>query len=104
MIKVSFRSANAVDDVCHTLEEYLTDNAEIEEWLMKEIPSIYFHCMDYPSDLEAFYDCYFESSEDETDSYKIVRLLKEKIEGCVQVDYKVSIVDKYLDCIREIKI
>lgn len=62
MIKVSFQSANGLDDVCTILENILTNQMNIEQWLVDKIKTIEFECMDYPHDLEAFFDCPFECS------------------------------------------
>lgn len=38
MIQVSFYSVDTTDDVCHILENDLTNSINIEEWLMKKSP------------------------------------------------------------------
>lgn len=104
MIKVSFCSANIADDVCHILESSLTHQVDVEEWLMEKVPSIRFYCMDFPHDLESFYDCYFESDEEEADAYRVYHLLKNNLEKIVQVDFHISIVDEHLQYIKEISV
>lgn len=102
MIKVSFRSVNATDDVCRILEDALTNQTEIEKWLTDQIQTIEFDCMDFPHDLEAFYDCYFSSSHEVRDAYHIFCLLKQGLANVKQVHFSVSIVDDQLKHIREI--
>lgn len=104
MIQVSFYSVNTTDDVCHILENDLTNSINLEEWLMKKIPSIRFDCMDFPHDLESFYDCYFESDEEETDAYRICHLLNESLKKSVWVNFQVNIVDEHLEYIKKIEI
>lgn len=76
MIKVSFYSA-MFNDVCNILENDITNQIDVEYWLMEKIPSINFSGMDYPHDLECYYDCYFESSTEEADAQSVYCLLKE---------------------------
>ena len=104
MIQVSFYSIDTADDVCHILENNLTHSISIEEWLMKKIPSIRFDCMDFPHDMESFYDCYFESDKEEADAYRICHLLNDSLKKNVWVNYQVNIVDEHLEYIRKIEI
>lgn len=104
MIKVSFRSTNAVDDVCDILEISLTNQMEIENWLMKQVQTIKFDCMDFPHDLDAFYDCYFKSEQEENDAYKIYHLLERSLANIKQVLFSVYIVDNQMKQISEIGI
>lgn len=104
MIKVSFRSANAADDVCAILEISLTNQVEIEQWLMDQIQTIKFDSLDFPHDLDAFYDCYFNSGQEERDAYKIYHLLKRSLADMKQVLFSVSIVDNQMNQISEIGI
>ncbi|MDE6456868.1 MAG: hypothetical protein K2L38_13440 [Dysosmobacter sp.] len=104
MIKVSFRSANAADDICNILEISLTNQMEIEQWLMEQVQTIQFDSMDFPHDLEAFYDCYFNSGQEETDARKIYHLLERSLTDMKQVLFSVYIVDNQMNQINEIGI
>lgn len=104
MIKVSFRSTNAVDDVCNILEISLTNQMEIEQWLMEQVQTIKFDSMDFPHDLEAFYDCYFNSGQEEKDARKIYHLLERSLTDMRQVLFSVYIVDNQMNQINEIGI
>ncbi|MDE6732378.1 MAG: hypothetical protein K2J77_05825 [Oscillospiraceae bacterium] len=103
MIKVSFWSHSA-DDICELLESNLTSRMDIEDWLVQKIPSICFDCMDYPQDLESFYDCFFTSSSEDSDAKSIYRLLKEETEEIAEIYFSVSIVDNKLNFIKEINV
>ena len=104
MIKVSFRSANAIDDVCDILEIALTNQMEIEQWLMEQVQTIKFDSMDFPHDLDTFYDCYFNSEQEENDACKIYHLLAHSLADIKQVLFSVSIVDNQMHQISEIGI
>lgn len=104
MIKVSFRSANAIDDVCDILEIVLTNQMEIEQWLIEQVQTIKFDSMDFPHDLDAFYDCYFNSEQEENDACKIYHLLAHSLADIKQVLFSVSIVDNQIHQISEIGI
>lgn len=104
MIKVSFRSTNATDDVCDILEMSLTNQMEIEQWLMEQVQTIKFDSMDFPHDLDAFYDCYFDSGREENDAYKIYHLLEHSLADIKQVLFSVYIVDNRMNQISEIGI
>ena len=68
MIKVSFCCVDTTLDVCKLLEENLTNHVEIEVWLEEQIRTVSFDCMDFPHDLDAYYDCYFQSEQEELDA------------------------------------
>ncbi|MDE7224976.1 MAG: hypothetical protein K2O34_14510 [Acetatifactor sp.] len=104
MIQVSFYSVNTAEDVCHILERDLTSSIDIEQWMMKKIPSIRFDCMDFPHDLESFYDCYFESDEEDADAYRIGHLLKDSLKRTKRVNFQVNIVDAQLKYIKKIEL
>lgn len=104
MIKVSFRSTNTVDDVCDILEIFLTNQMEIEQWLIEQVQTIEFDSMDFPHDLESFYDCYFNSEQEENDAYKIYHLLERSLADIKQVLFSVYIVDNWMNQISEIGI
>lgn len=104
MIKVSFRSANAADDVCAILKSSFTNQTEIEQWLMDQIQTIKFDSMDFPHDLDAFYDCYFNSGQEERDARKIYHLLKRGLADMKQVVFSVYLVDNQMNQISEIGI
>ncbi|MEG0368340.1 MAG: hypothetical protein RR585_15970 [Coprobacillus sp.] len=95
MIKVSFCSRNAVDDVCVILENELTHHIDIDEWLVKEIPTLRFDCMDYPYDLEFAYDCYFKTGDDIKALDELSNLLDLKLKDIKRVDFSICIVDEY---------
>ena len=99
MVKVSFRSANAIDDVCDILEMALTNQTEIAV-----VQTIKFDSMDFPHDLDAFYDCYFSSGQEENDACKIYHLLAHSLADIKQVLFSVSIVDNQMHQISEIEI
>lgn len=98
MIKVSFRSANTVDDVLEILE----NTTEIDKWLMEQVKTIELDCMDFPHDLEAFYDCYFTSKQERQDANRICRLLECSLKSIKQVLFSVSLVDEQMKHIAEI--
>lgn len=102
MIKVSFRSTNAVDDVRKILENVLTNQTDIEKWLMEQVHTIEFDCMDFPHDLEAFYDCYFTSKQERQDANRIYRLLGCGLESIEQVLFSVYLVDEQMKQMVEI--
>ena len=104
MIKVSFRSTNMVDDVCDILETSLTNQMEIDQWLMEKVQTIKFDSMDFPHDLDSFYDCYFSSAQDDNDAYKIYHLLVRSLAGIKQVLFSVYIADNQMNQISEIGI
>lgn len=97
MIRVRFRADDYSDDVCKLLENNLTENTDISDWLTKKVPSLDFDCMDFPYDTVDCYDCYFTSSSEESDAVAVYRLLKD---GAVK--FSVSIVDDELNFIKEI--
>ena len=103
MIKVSFWSSSA-DDICELLENTFTGQTNIEDWLIQKVPSISFDCMDYPHDLDAFYDCFFTSRAEDTDANSIYRLLKEETKSIEWINFSVSIVDDKLNFIKEINV
>lgn len=103
MIKVSFWSCSAAD-ICELLESRLTGQMDIEDWMIQNVPSIGFDCMDYPQDLESFYDCFFTSSAEDTDAKSIFRLLKEETKRIEEMCFSVSIVDDKLNFIKEINV
>lgn len=98
MIKVSFRSADTVDDVLEILE----NTTEIDKWLMEQVKTIELDCMDFPHDLEAFYDCYFTSKQERQDANRICRLLECSLKSIKQVLFSVSLVDEQMKHIAEI--
>lgn len=104
MIKVSFRSTNTVDDVCDILETSLTNQMEIDQWLMEKVQTIKFDSMDFPHDLDSFYDCYFSSEQEDNDAHKIYHLLVCSLVGIKQVLFSVYIVDNRMNQISEIGI
>lgn len=66
---------------------------DIKDWLSERVPTIGFDCMDFPHDSEAFYDCYFQSGDEETDASRLDRLLKQTAAGTKQIEFSVGIVD-----------
>lgn len=103
MIKVSFRSVNALDDVCEMLESKITDQKEVEKWIEESVPDVFFDCMDFPHDSEAFYDCYFLSDAEEQNAKKIYDILKQRIENKVFVEFAVFVVDDKLELVQKIE-
>ena len=103
MIKISFNAKNTVDDICEILQNELTDKMNIEDWLIKEVHTLRFDCMDFPHDLESFYDCYFSSTNEEVDAYHLCFILKHRLKNIKSVQYSVCIVSKHLEFIKEIE-
>ena len=93
MIKISFRSADAVSDVCRLLENNLTDHVEIELWLEERIRTLSFDCMDFPHDLDAFFDCYFQSEQEDLDARLLREMLSGKLSDCESIQFDVLLVD-----------
>ncbi|NDO47549.1 hypothetical protein [Clostridium sp. MD294] len=101
-IKVSFYSTNA-DDVEIMLMSNITNQMEVEEWIIQKIPSLHFTGCNYPHDLESFYDIYFNSDiEEECDANNIYYLLKQNIKYSKDIKFSVSIVDDKCNFIKEI--
>lgn len=97
MIRVRFRSDEHSNNVCKLLENNLTENTDISDWLTNKVPSLDFDCMDFPYDTEDCYDCYFKSDSEESDAVAVFHLLKDSA-----IDFSVSIVDDELNFIKEI--
>lgn len=95
MIKVSFCSLNAVNDVCMILEKEFTHHIEVDEWLIKEIPALRFDCMDYPCDEESAYDCYFKTNDDIKALNELSCLLNLKLKNIQQATFSIHIVEEY---------
>ena len=102
MIKVSFQSVNALDDVCEILECRMTEQKKVAKWIEESVPDVHFDCMDFPHDLEAFYDCYFRSDADEQNAKKIYDILKQNVENNVFVEFAIFVVDDKLEVIKQI--
>lgn len=100
MIKVHFYTEG--EDVCSIMEEKLTGGIEIEDWLMRHIEGISFDSMDYPCDMEANYDCYFQSDADESKAREIYSLLERSSLDRMEVSCTVWVTDCSLN--EEIKI
>ena len=101
MIKISFRCVDTTLDVCKLLEEDLTNYVEFEVWLEEQIRTVLFDCMDFPHDLDAFYDCYFQSEREKSDARLIEVLLTGKLRDCDYIQFEVFLVDERL---REISV
>ena len=71
---------------------------------MEQVQTIKFDSMDFPHDLDAFYDCYFSSGQEENDACKIYHLLAHSLADIKQVLFSVSIVDNQMHQISEIGI
>ena len=102
MIKVRLYSAGA-DDICEILESGLTNQKNVEEWIMEQFPTIQFDCMDFPYDLVCCYDCYFKSERENQDANELYHLLKHRLKGMEGVLFSVFLVDKQLNDIVEIE-
>ena len=95
MIRVRF------SNILPILESGWRENMDFEDWLIENIPSLSFDCMDFPYDDEDCFDCYFTSSSEESDSIAVYRLLKDAAKGSA-VEFSVSIVDDKFNFIKEI--
>lgn len=103
MIKVSFCCVDTTLDVCKLLEENLTNHVEIEVWLEEQIRTVSFDCMDFPHDLDAYYDCYFQSEQEELDAQAIEILLSGKLSDFDDIQFEVHLVDERLKEISVVK-
>ena len=101
MIRVSFSSEDSTQDVCELLEYHLTDHTEIEIWLENQIHSIIFECMDYPRDIDAFYDCFFRSEQECQAACLIEKLLLECLSEYSNIHFEVHLVDEQMKVITD---
>lgn len=96
MIKVSFRSSNGIDDVCRRLEITVTNQVDMEQWLLQHVKSLCFECMDYPHDLDAYFDCFFSSADELHDARRVYFLLGRELRSCGDVQFDVCLTDAAL--------
>lgn len=95
MIRVRF------SNILPILESGWRENMDFEDWLIEKIPSLSFDCMDIPYDDEDFFDCYFTSSSEESDSIAVYHLLKDAAKDSA-VKFSVDIVDDKMNFVKEI--
>lgn len=101
MIKVRLLT-NESHDVCAIIENSITNGIEIEEWIVKNIEGISFHCMDFPCDMEFCYDCYFKSSTDKSKAKEIYNVLKLVFSSVSEINFSIWVTDEMLNEIYKI--